>query len=521
MHRAGRAILVALLMLLAVVLAISQPLISPVALAATALIMGGTGQTLSIPPDTQPFVSQYVAGANSNYIAPQPVGFCNSGCVLVGAVTPEEWLPFSAGTLTLDQSVAQGQQMLNTCIQGSASCEYTIPATGVTTTGSLPGPYVAYGWSQSAMVATLEKRYLAANDPTAPVSFILVANPNRPNGGIAERFNGGSIPGLGVTFNGATPTNTNFPTVDVARQYDGWADFPTNPLNGLAVLNATMGINDLHGNYYNVGTPVLQDQYGDTTYYLIPATTLPLLIPLSNLGGIGVGLADMMDPTVRVLVESGYDRTISPGQPTPVNYSYFPNPTTLFNSLNVANQTGMDNLLQDLGMGRPLGTTRPDLSGQGAYGVGGPPVTMNPTTNQQNPPQATTLTAPVQPAPSPSLAVNTSGPSVVNNSASVQRQGSAAPSNTPTQPAASSTSNAAALTAPTTAANEKPIQPTISGPIGSTPPTREPLRPSDNGPLTKTFDGLTGGPKPKSSTPSGSASAVSGDGSTSGDPARG
>lgn len=82
-------------------------------------------------------------------------------------------------------------------------------------------PIVIYGYSQSARIATIEKRHLAAENPDLPVSFVLIANPNRPNGGILQRFEGAYIPILGVTFDGATPTATNVETVDVTRQYDG------------------------------------------------------------------------------------------------------------------------------------------------------------------------------------------------------------------------------------------------------------------------------------------------------------
>ena len=56
---------------------------------------------------------------------------------------------------------------------------------------------------------------------TLPVSFVLIGNPNRPNGGILQRFEGLTVPFAGITFDGATPTNTDFKTVDITRQYDG------------------------------------------------------------------------------------------------------------------------------------------------------------------------------------------------------------------------------------------------------------------------------------------------------------
>jgi hypothetical protein len=197
-----------------------------------------------------------------------------------------------------------------------------------------------------------------------------VGNPNRPNGGILERFHGLQIPVVGVTFNGATPTNsTDMATVDVSREYDGWSDFPTNPLNLLADINAVAGIYYLHGNYFNVGEPQLQGQYGDTTYYLIPTAVLPILMPLQQVPLIGPPLALTLDPVLRILVEAGYDRTINPGQPTPAQWLYFPNPISTAFNVAIAAPTGLDNGIGSFTGNRPFGTVVP-----GPYGVGGPPV---------------------------------------------------------------------------------------------------------------------------------------------------
>ena len=90
---------------------------------------------------------------------------------------------------------------------------------------------------------------------------------------------------MGVTFGGTTPTDSPrtapLTTVDVARQYDPISDFPTNPLNLLADVNALLGFPFLHINYFGAGAPQLQGQYGDTTYHLIPTPTLPLLMPVA------------------------------------------------------------------------------------------------------------------------------------------------------------------------------------------------------------------------------------------------
>ncbi len=364
-----RSTVVALLSLLAAVLLALSTTWTSVVLAATALIMGGTGHPLSIPQDSSQFIKDYVNGANSNYIAANPS--CGTGCTLVAVYTPEQFR-FDTGIfdMTFDKSVAIGRQNLDNCLR-SMCIATTGPNYDTTANQPVTDPsgYVIYGYSQSATVATVEKRYLKDHPISQPVSFDLVANPNRPNGGILERFNGLYIPIVGVTFNGATPTDTNMLTADTARQYDGWTDFPTNPLNLLADLNAGLGIYYLHGNYYGVGTPEPQGQYGDTTYYLIATPVLPLLMPLEKVPVIGNALAVTLDPFFRVLVEAGYDRTINPGQPTTAKLLYFPNPIKTAVNLVVAVPTGLDNGISTVTGNRPLGTDIP-----GPYGVGGPPV---------------------------------------------------------------------------------------------------------------------------------------------------
>ncbi len=307
------------------------------------------------PSDSPDFVNGYVQDANNNYVT--PTGYCGStACTPVAVVTPEEFWP-QFGTYTFDQSVAHGVTNLDQAIR-------TAP----------PGsPIVVYGYSQSARIASIEKGILAAENSTLPVSFLLIANPNRPNGGILQRFQGTNIPILGVTFDGTTPTHTGFETVDITRQYDGWSDFPLNPLNPLATANAGFGIYYLHGDYASVGLDdaLYQGRYGDTDYYLIPADRLPLLMPLAQAGVPDPVLA-VADAPLRVLVEAGYDRTISPGEPTKATLLYFPNPFQTGVDFIVAIPTGLDDGAQQVVSIRPFGTPAPDV--RGPYGVGGPPV---------------------------------------------------------------------------------------------------------------------------------------------------
>src|SRR5262249_40103863 len=202
---------VALLTIVAVVLLALSTTMTSVVLAATALIMGGTGHPLSVPQDTPGFITNYVTGANSNYIAPS--GLCTGGspsCTLLAVFTPEQFR-FDTGfaDMTFDQSVAVGRANLDNCIRGNTCTVTPAPYNATGNQQLTDTSYVVYGFSQSATVATLEKRVLAANPvPGTKVGFVLVANPNRPNGGILERFAGVYIPIIGVTFSGATPTDT-------------------------------------------------------------------------------------------------------------------------------------------------------------------------------------------------------------------------------------------------------------------------------------------------------------------------
>jgi hypothetical protein len=286
---------------------------------------------------------------------------------------PASWAPLSPGGFadpTWDQSVRAGVVALRALLA----------------TDSAP---VVFGYSQGAVVASEFKKQLNAN-PTPGVipEFVFVGNGARPNGGVLSRFQGVYVPLLDMTATGNSPTHTTgaapgrVTTRDYAGQYDPIADFPTNPLNPFALLNAGLGALFVHLSYENAGGAVRQDVVGDTAYYLIPTYPVPLLMPVQMIPVIGPVLADTLDPLVRVLVEMGYDRTISPGQPTPASVGYAPNPAALAHDVPHAAITGLDNLFQNLGLGRPLQTARPDVgpgtTGQGAYGVGGPPVTMTP-----------------------------------------------------------------------------------------------------------------------------------------------
>lgn len=209
-----------------------------------------------------------------------------------------------------------------------------------------PGqPYLIEGYSQSAAITVNEKLQLMEAGQHPDVTLLLLGSLNRPDGGIYERFPGLEVPGIGgfFDFNGAEPTDAGIPTIDIANQYDFFADFPQFPINPVADLNAVFGIiyahaaygdgplpeqipaiwpdsEPLHGPYadeYLLGsTDVVQQIDGDTTFYFVPTTDLPLLDPLRGLG-VPEPVLNIFQPALQVLVEAGYDRSIPFGDPTP------------------------------------------------------------------------------------------------------------------------------------------------------------------------------------------------------------
>ncbi|WP_254848419.1 PE-PPE domain-containing protein [Mycobacterium sp. SP-6446] len=308
---------------------------APASRTGTALIMGGTG-------NPQPNAG-YVTAVDGRYIAPKYPGYTP-----VGVYTPEQFWPVTGLTSeTFGQSVAQGVPLLNNAIM----------------THTAAGSHVAVlGYSQSATIATLEMRHLdnlPADARPSPdqLSFVLLGDPNNPNGGILERFNGLYIPGLDVPFNGATPPNTPYPTAIHTIQYDPIGDFPQYPIDLPADANAIAGYFYLHGAYPNltaaqlataIPEPVSPGYAGSTSYDLIPTQNLPLLDPLRQIG-VPSPIIDLIQPDLREIVDLGYDRAGYANVPTPAGLFPNVNPFTVVGDLDQATTQGVHDALRRIG----------------------------------------------------------------------------------------------------------------------------------------------------------------------------
>jgi hypothetical protein len=334
-------------------LAVTTTFTAAVTLSATALIVPGTGT-----PDPGA-VNQYIPHAVAYYVVPN-ASECATTCNPVPVPYIAQFWPFPFpgwGGLSgakWNDSVASGVGELNRLYGQYHNGTPTAPG----------GPVVIFGYSQGATVVGIVKSQLAAaNGGLVPsdVQFVLIGDPQRPNGGVFERLAIlGTVPILDATFGNPTPTNTAPPgvinTTDIAFQYDGVADFPTYPINALADLNAIAGFEYVHGEYLTPdGTPLsgalpygyteqtLHDAmadpanrqtYGDTVYITIPAKALPIMTPFLGLGA-STGTSALVNPVVallqpatQTLIETGYDRT-SYGTPTPFKLIPIVNPIKL------------------------------------------------------------------------------------------------------------------------------------------------------------------------------------------------
>ncbi|MFO7165149.1 MAG: PE-PPE domain-containing protein [Mycolicibacterium hassiacum] len=389
-----RSLVVVVVALLSVVgVVVSWTAAVAVQLTATALIMGGTQHPLSPSADSPAFVSNYLTWAVAGMINPAAAAVPGGDHPQIEAVdtdrrfavvTPEEFFPVY-GLTTFEKSVSQGLANLGACGRGSGDCVYNDdPA--VHPAPPLDGPQpdedlVIFGYSQSAVIASLFKREVLADRDSYPgvVGFFLVANPMRPNGGILARGPQGlRIPILGIVFYGATPTDSCtdngpcYPTVDVAVQYDLLGgEAPVSLTNLPAWLNSALSYYYLHGKLQeaNFAEAVYQGSHGDTDYYLVPVARLPLLMPFE--GFVPSPILTLLDAPLRAAIEAGYARDASPGQL--VKWTLLParHPVAAVVNILRAIPVGIDDAIAEATgdpANRPLGTAPVT----GPYGVGGP-----------------------------------------------------------------------------------------------------------------------------------------------------
>lgn len=165
------------------------------------------------------------------------------------------------------------------------------------------GPAIVLAHSQGTMIASSWlTRYGAQAGRFEDVSFVMLGSPQHGRGGVGLVVGSAEWP--------PTPTDTGYTVIEVAREYDMQADFPTNLGNWAAVVNAYSGYWGVHTDYINVDLRDpnnLVTQVGGTTFVLVPTVHLPMLQPLRWFGQ--TALADALDELWKPIVDAGYDRS--------------------------------------------------------------------------------------------------------------------------------------------------------------------------------------------------------------------
>ncbi len=272
----------------------------------------GTGTTISMPALKSlgsPLVGFYLGGSGQPVPGSDYVNLNNTlyvGPLYPGNLAraldyPASFYPLTGvKSLSVNTSIAQGATIVKNAILQQIQAGNNV---------------VVFGDSQSSLVAGVAMQQLSAltNAPTtSQLAFVLVGDPGNPNGGLAERYDGLSLPALGLTFLGATPDNL-YPTHVYTLEYDGFADFPQYPINLPSDLNALLGTIYVHTQYQNISSmqiinalPLTTQGTTLTDYYMIPTQNLPLLEPLRGIPYVGNPLADLLQPDLTTIVNLGY-----------------------------------------------------------------------------------------------------------------------------------------------------------------------------------------------------------------------
>lgn len=200
---------------------------------------------------------------------------------------------------------------------------------------SAPEKVLIAGYSEGTLLAEQIKRDLT-DDPGRPdphhLSFLQIAAPFIPNGGILARFPVLGIPGLIPAMGVAVPSL--YGTTYVTMEYDPYADFPAY-FNPLALLNTLLAIEYAHPDRVydpvdsvgidNFVKEVTNTAQGLDKYILVPNPQLPLLGPLRDLARLlqltplTERLLGAVEPLLRVMIDMAYtDREyLSPQIHTP------------------------------------------------------------------------------------------------------------------------------------------------------------------------------------------------------------
>ncbi|MCT7658270.1 PE-PPE domain-containing protein [Mycobacterium deserti] len=332
---ARAAVLVVLGVLSTAALGVLTAIMAAVSLAATALIVPGTGT-----PDAQD-KPLYMGHAVERYVTPFEPDCTVANCNPTSAEYPASFFPLVIFPGWCDPGRCE---TWNTSVeQGVASLDGLITSTD--------GPLVVFGYSQGGAVVSDELRAIAGNQTLLDQieKVVLIGNIYNPDGGLFTRLGFlPTIPFLDITFGPKTPVDVfgdDGKITSIGFEYDPVMYAPLYWGNPLAMLNAIAAFETVHGYYltpnengptdpiaygytkdeidaiYATGCPgphCRMDQYNNE-YWMIPAKSLPIFDLLMSvvpapLKPLVQPLVNLLTPVTKVLVDLGYDWSGNPAE---------------------------------------------------------------------------------------------------------------------------------------------------------------------------------------------------------------
>lgn len=199
------------------------------AVASAALTAAGLG--LAAPPHVSPTTALVVGGTTFPTMSEELMSTLTNTFAddRVNVPYPAQLWPW-AGQMQLGDSVAAGTAALLEMI---------------TTTAAVAGQITVWGISQGALVLSAAQAALLEH-PAAPgssaVTFVRVADPSTPGAGLLSHLPKLLLNRL-LDFDPSDRlvTESQYNTIVIAAEFDGFADFPDRPWNVLATVNARSG----------------------------------------------------------------------------------------------------------------------------------------------------------------------------------------------------------------------------------------------------------------------------------------
>jgi hypothetical protein len=379
MRKAVRTVFLFLLGLLsAVFLGVAMALTSAISLAATALIVPGTGTPIANLP--------YMENARDYYMG--GTACAGAGCTLTSIEYPASFwpLPFPGwcrsgpdGCDKWNVSVAKGVEDLNEELDAAL--------------GIAGEDIVIFGYSQGGQVVSNEMRERLAglsDDMKRRLQIVMIGNIANPDGGLWPRLSPFSFLGqllLDATLGPPMITDIGIPTTNIGFEYDPVVYSPKFWGNPLALLNALAAFQNVHGQYLagpnRPGSGTLpygyteaelaaaladpnnvryggNDPNSNNKYIMIPAKSLPLadlIVSVADSFGIGPFVkpfVSLLAPIAKVIIDLAYDWSGDPNVPQTLSilpFNPFQNWIEVGLKLVAAAIEGIQAFLGDLGVG--------------------------------------------------------------------------------------------------------------------------------------------------------------------------